>query len=140
MIKGIVHNFFLYRSNLIFWIVMGCGIADFGRRGLKTPKTQHFWVFILSPGTSTRGATRDLDSWHRGPQQDLELSYCARSTGILEAPTPTPAAVQEVLVDHWLLCKKDWYTGTSQEVLGAAVQARPVLGAHWAMQAYWQLS
>ena len=33
-LKGIVHNFFLYRSNLIFWIVMGCGIADFGRRGL----------------------------------------------------------------------------------------------------------
>ena len=32
--KGIVHNFFVYRSNLIFWIVMGCGIADFGRRGL----------------------------------------------------------------------------------------------------------
>ena len=28
-VKGIVHNFF-YRSNLIFWIVMGCGIADFG--------------------------------------------------------------------------------------------------------------
>ena len=23
-------------------------------------KTQLFWVFILSPGTSTRGATRDL--------------------------------------------------------------------------------
>ena len=33
-IKGIVHNFFVYCSNLIFWIVMGCGIADFGRRGL----------------------------------------------------------------------------------------------------------
>ena len=32
--KGIVHNFFVYRSNLIFWIVMGCGIADFARRGL----------------------------------------------------------------------------------------------------------
>ena len=32
-IKGIVHQFVLYRSNLIFWIV-GCGIADFGRRGL----------------------------------------------------------------------------------------------------------
>ena len=25
---------FFYRSNLIFWIVMGCGIADFGRRAL----------------------------------------------------------------------------------------------------------
>ena len=33
-LKGIVHNFFFYRSNLIFWIVMGCGIADLGRRGL----------------------------------------------------------------------------------------------------------
>ena len=33
-VKGIVHNFVFYRSNLIFWIVMGCGIADFGRRGL----------------------------------------------------------------------------------------------------------
>jgi hypothetical protein len=32
--KGIVHQFFYYCSNLIFWIVMGCGIADFGRRGL----------------------------------------------------------------------------------------------------------
>ena len=39
--KGIVHNFFVYRSNLIFWIVMGCGIADIGRRGLKTPKTHY---------------------------------------------------------------------------------------------------
>ena len=47
---------------------MGCGIADFGRRGLKTPQTQDFWVFILSPGTSTRGATWDLDSRRRGPQ------------------------------------------------------------------------
>ena len=30
-------------------------------------QTQDFWVFILSPGTSTRGATRDLDSRRRGP-------------------------------------------------------------------------
>ena len=33
-LKGIVHQFFFYRSNFIFWIVMGCGIAEFGRRGL----------------------------------------------------------------------------------------------------------
>ena len=33
-VRGIVHNLFVYRSNLIFWIVMGCGIADFCRRGL----------------------------------------------------------------------------------------------------------
>ena len=41
---------------------MRCGIDDFARRGLKTPQTQDFWVFILSPGTSTRSATWDLDS------------------------------------------------------------------------------
>ena len=33
-LKGIVHQFFFRCSNLIFWIVMGCGIADFVRRGL----------------------------------------------------------------------------------------------------------
>ena len=33
-IKGIAHQFVFCRSNLIFWIVMGCGIADFGRGGL----------------------------------------------------------------------------------------------------------
>ena len=36
-IKGIVHNFlFSVRTHILKWIVMGCGIADFGRRGLKT--------------------------------------------------------------------------------------------------------
>ena len=59
---------FYFRSELIFWIELGCGIADFGRRGLKTPQTQDFWVFILSPGTSTRGATWDLDSRRQGPR------------------------------------------------------------------------
>ena len=34
VIKGIAHQIFFYCSNLIFWVVMGCGIADFGRRGL----------------------------------------------------------------------------------------------------------
>ena len=32
-LKGILHQKFFYRLNLIFWIVMGCGIADLGRRG-----------------------------------------------------------------------------------------------------------
>ena len=56
IVKGIVHQFFFYRSNLIFWIVMGCGIGDFARRGLKTPQNQDFRGFILSPGTSTCSA------------------------------------------------------------------------------------
>ena len=38
-IKGILHQKIFYRLNLIFWIVMGCGIARFGRRGLKTTET-----------------------------------------------------------------------------------------------------
>ena len=40
--KVLLTNFF-YRSYLIFWIVMGCGIAGFGQRGLKTPQTQKNW-------------------------------------------------------------------------------------------------
>ena len=38
-LKGILHQKNFYRLNLIFWIVMGCGIARFGRRGLKTTET-----------------------------------------------------------------------------------------------------
>ena len=39
VVKGILHQKNFYRLNLIFWIVMGCGIASFGRRGLKTTGT-----------------------------------------------------------------------------------------------------
>ena len=35
---------------------MGCGIARFGRRGLKTTETWKFLSQILSPGVSRRGA------------------------------------------------------------------------------------
>ena len=38
-VKGILHQKIFYCLNLIFWIVMGCGIAHFGRRGLKTTET-----------------------------------------------------------------------------------------------------
>ena len=38
-LKGILHQKIFYRLNLIFWIVMGCDIARFGRRGLKTTET-----------------------------------------------------------------------------------------------------
>ena len=38
-VKGILHQKISYGLNLIFWIVMGCGIARFGGRGLKTTKT-----------------------------------------------------------------------------------------------------
>ena len=38
-IKGILHQKNFYRLNLIFWIIMGCGIARFGRKGLKTTET-----------------------------------------------------------------------------------------------------
>ena len=43
-VKGIFHKNYFWAS-LIF---LGCGAAD-------------FWVLILSPGTSTRSATWDLD-------------------------------------------------------------------------------
>ena len=55
-LKGILHQKIFYRLNLIFWIVMGCGIARFGRRGLKTTETWKFWSQNLSPGVLRRGA------------------------------------------------------------------------------------
>ena len=80
---------------------MGCGIGDFARRGLKMPKTQDFWVFILSPGdldsqrhmgprlaaqgTLTRSAG-DLDSQRRGPRlaapRDLNWRRESRSPAL----------------------------------------------------------
>ena len=39
VVKGILHQKTFYCLNLIFWIVMGCGIARFSRRGLKTTET-----------------------------------------------------------------------------------------------------
>ena len=38
-LKGILHQKIFYRLNFIFWIVMGYGIARFGRKGLKTTET-----------------------------------------------------------------------------------------------------
>ena len=53
---GIIHQKNFYRLNLIFWIVMGSGIARFDRKGLKTTETWKFWSQILSPGVLRRGA------------------------------------------------------------------------------------
>ena len=39
LVKGILHQKIFYGLNLIFWIVMGWGIARFGQRGLKTTET-----------------------------------------------------------------------------------------------------
>ena len=37
-------------------VIMGCGIARFGRKGLKTTETWKFWSQNLSPGVLRRGA------------------------------------------------------------------------------------
>ena len=72
-LKGILHQKNFYRPNLIFWIVMGCGIARFGRRGLKITKTWKFWSQNLSPGVSRRSrpgvsrhSTRGFEAQHQG--------------------------------------------------------------------------
>ena len=55
-VKGILHQKNFYCLNLIFWKIMGCGIARFGWKGLKTTETWKFWSQILSPGVLRRGA------------------------------------------------------------------------------------
>ena len=62
----------------------GLFTADFGRRGLKTPQTQDFWVSILSPGTSTRGAKglpRRRESRSPAPLDEV-LGQCPAFRGI----------------------------------------------------------
>ena len=39
-----------YHQKLIFWIVMGCGEARFGRKGQKTPKIENFGLKVCSLG------------------------------------------------------------------------------------------
>ena len=72
-LKGILHQKIFYRPKLIFWIVMRCGIAHFGRRGLKITKTWKFWSQNLSPGVSRRSrpgvsrhSTRGFEAQHQG--------------------------------------------------------------------------
>ena len=56
--KGILHQKIFYCLNLIFWIIMGCGIARFGRKGLKTTETWKFWL-------RSHLITRDLEAQHK---------------------------------------------------------------------------
>ena len=64
--KGILHQKNFYRLNLIFWIVMGCGIARFGRRGLKTTETWKFWSQNLSPRGFEARRTWGFEAQHHG--------------------------------------------------------------------------
>ena len=50
------------------------------------PETQHFWVLILSPGTSTRGATWDLDSRRRGPRLAAPRTSTRSATDLSQGP------------------------------------------------------
>ena len=72
IVKGILHQKIFYRLNFIFWIVMGCGIARFGRRGLKTTEAWKFWSQNLSPGVLRRdapGVSRHSAMGFRGAAQ-----------------------------------------------------------------------
>ena len=57
-LKGIVHHFFFYCSNLIFWIVMGYGIAAQGTstRGAMGPGLKSMAPRVEVPcGAASRG-------------------------------------------------------------------------------------
>ena len=62
-LKGSSSNKF-YRWNLIFWIVMGCSTATFGRRGLKTWKKWQIGPRTVGPrGPVVWGPTVCLKKW-----------------------------------------------------------------------------
>ena len=87
--KGILHQKKFCRLNLIFWIVMGCGIAHFARRGLKT--ASKFWYQILSPGVSRRGeggvlrhGGRGFEAWQEGFRGTAKWGFEGRRGGVLK--------------------------------------------------------
>ena len=50
LIKKILPQKNFFGPNLIFWIVMLCGKARFGRKGQKTPKIKNFGLKVCSLG------------------------------------------------------------------------------------------
>ena len=54
-VKGILPQKKFYRPNLIFWIVMGCGKAHFGR---KKPASRSVWVAMRSVRVASRSHVR----------------------------------------------------------------------------------
>ena len=103
VVKGILHQKIFYRLNLIFWIVLKCGVAHFARRGLKTTETRKFWSQILSPGVSRRGeggvsrhGIRGFEARNqgfRGTESGVSRhgirGFEARNQGFQGAATPT---------------------------------------------------
>ena len=85
--KGILHQKIFYRPNLIFWIVMRCGIAHFGRRGLKIAETSKFWSKNLSPGVLRRGgpgvsrhSTRGFKGQQHGVSRGSNMGFRGAAT------------------------------------------------------------
>ena len=68
-----------YHLNLISWIVMGCGIARFDQRGLKTTKTWTFWSHSLSPCDLEGCHTLDLEGRRYGTSTSVR--HPSRSQG-----------------------------------------------------------
>ena len=71
--KGIVHNFFVYRSNLIFWIVMGNGV----------------WYSWLCPDGSINGQNSTFLGFHFVPR-DLDSRRRPKSA------IPHPITIQNM--------------------------------------------
>ena len=87
---------------------MGCGIGDFARRGLKMPKTQDFWVFILSPG--------DLDSQrHMGPRLAAQGTL-TRSAGDLDLQRQL-RSLEQVCKNNCNVYMQNFLTSLSEHVL-----------------------
>ena len=67
-----------YRPNLIFWIVMGCGKAHFGRKGQKTPKKENFGLKVFL-----------MCRLPRGPREQTLRPKFSILGGFLALPTET---------------------------------------------------
>ena len=111
LFKGIVHQFFFYRSHLIYWIVMGCGIADFGRRG--RPKLNIFGFSFCSHGprlAAPQGtSTRAMGPWLKSmaPRVEVEVP-CAAIRGPLRCESRSLVALRVEVPGDKIKTQKCW--------------------------------
>ena len=106
LVKGILHQKILYRLNLIFWIVMGCGIAHFGRRGLKTTET---WKSDYQGPRGTARNDKSLKCFISAPPLQTPLR-CASKPQVRRASKPLGTKFQtKIFKFRWFLGPSDLY-------------------------------
>ena len=87
----------IFCVNLIFWIVMGCGMGWFGMRGLKTLKLEN-GAALRGGSMGLQGCRRDLEGWRIS---NLKVLRHRTTRGLSDTPIGPMAPPLEVRGFLW---------------------------------------